>query len=108
GLDIEIILTVQSGEKDGLKDFDKGDALRFINADAGLGLEKSKNFICGDTASDLPMLEAATQFSEDTWSVFVNARDSLKDKAKKICPNILFIEKPDILVSILNELSKPS
>jgi hypothetical protein len=104
GLDIEIILTI-SDEKAGLKDFDKGDAVKYLNKELKLGMGKGPHLICGDTGSDVPMLKAAMEKTADTWSVFVTRNLELADQIKTVCPNTLTVPEPDILVSILNQIA---
>jgi hypothetical protein len=104
GLDIEIILTI-SDEKAGLKDFDKADAVKYLDKELNLSMEKGPHLICGDTGSDVPMLEAAMEKTADTWSVFVTRNLELADRVKTVCPNALTVPKPDMLVSILNRLA---
>ncbi len=103
GLDIEIIVTIHDPEA-GLKDFDKGDAVRYLERTLALGLKHGSNLVCGDTASDLPMLRAAADFNEDTWSVFVTGKEELAAKVLDICPRAFIASEPDVLVSILGSL----
>ncbi len=105
GLDIEIILTVADGST-GLKDFDKKEAIKFLNRELGLNMESGPHLICGDTGSDLPMLEAAMEKSIDTWSVFVTKDPQLIEKAGTVCPNLVIVPEPDMLITILNQLAK--
>lgn len=104
GLDIEIILTV-SDEKAGLKDFDKADAVKYLDKELNLRLEQGPHLVCGDTASDLPMLEAVVERTDNTWSVFVTREPELVERVKAICPNAMTVTEPDILVTILNRLA---
>ena len=107
GKDIEIILTVRRGESDtSLKDFDKGDGVMFINDTLGLHLENGPNLICGDTGSDIPMVGASLQRTDETWAIFVTRDESLKKEVRNICPNSLFFSEPDMLVAFLNEYGK--
>ena len=106
GLDIEIILTI-SDEKAGLKDFDKADAVKYLDKELNLGLGKGPHLICGDTGSDVPMLKAVMESTDDTWSVFVTRNPELADRVKALCPNSLTVPEPDILMSILNQLAIP-
>lgn len=103
GLDIEIILTISGEGQQGLKDFDKGDGVRFLNERLKLDLEKGPNLICGDTHSDLAMLKTAMDFTDDTYTVFVSRDNELKNKVREICPNHYFADKPDTLISMLNQ-----
>lgn len=105
GLDIEIILTI-SDEKTGLKDFDKADGIKYLEKELNLGMHKGPHLVCGDTGSDVPMLEVTMGRTENTFSVFVTNNQALAEQVKAICPNTVIIPEPDILVAILNQLSK--
>ena len=90
-----------------MKDFDKADAVKYLDKELNLGLGKGPHLICGDTGSDVPMLEAAMESTDDTWSVFVTRNPELADRVKAVCPNSLTVPEPDILMSILNQLAIP-
>jgi hypothetical protein len=106
GLDIEIILTIADDvSSEGVKDFDKGDGLRFLDREVGLSLQGGGNLICGDTRSDVPMVQAAVESSPDTTAVFVTGNDELKESLRSRCAHALFLTTPDALVLLLNELS---
>ena len=104
GLDIEIILTIGDSQS-GLKDFDKGDAVKFLDEELRLGMTKGPHLICGDTYSDIPMLKAAKEKTDDTWAIFVTKDHKLAGKVRDVCLNSIIVTEPDILVSILNFLS---
>jgi hypothetical protein len=104
GLDIEIILTV-ADEAAGLKDFDKREAIKFLDQELCLNMGSGPHLVCGDTGSDLPMLEAVMEKSIDTWSVFVTKDPQLAEKAEAICPNAVTVPEPDMLIAILNQLA---
>lgn len=106
GTDIEIILTVEHGGEEGLSDFDKKDGMLFLNKELGLGLEEGPNLICGDTASDLPMIKGSLGKGAETKAVFVKNDRNIEKDARKVLDSIFFVDTPDILVTILNELSK--
>ena len=103
-LDIEIILTI-SDEKAGLKDFDKADAVKYLDRELGLNMGKGPHLVCGDTSSDVPMLEAAMEKTADTWSIFVTDKPELVDRVRTVCPEAVIVPQPDILITILNQLS---
>ena len=105
GLDIEIILTI-SDEKAGLKDFDKADGIKYLEKELNLDMHTGPHLICGDTGSDVPMLAVTMERTEDTFSVFVTKNPELVERVESICPNTAIIPEPDMLVAILNQLSK--
>jgi hypothetical protein len=104
GLDIEIILTI-SDKRAGLKDFDKGDGIKYLDKELNLDMNKGPHLICGDTGSDVPMIEATMKRTNDTWSIFVTKNQELAERVKTICHNSMIVPEPDILVTILNQLS---
>jgi hypothetical protein len=106
GKDLEIILTIgDQQQNEGLKDFDKGDGIDFLDSELNLNLENGGNLICGDTASDIRLVETAMEKSQDTVSVFVTKDHDLQKQVLDLCPNTIFVSTPDILVMILNNLS---
>ncbi|MDA7857936.1 trehalose 6-phosphate synthase, partial [bacterium] len=106
GKDIEIILTIsENGEKTGVKDFDKGDGIKYIIDQLKLDFRSGSNLICGDTISDVPLLKASMEFTENTYSIFVLKDKELKEKVRNICPNSFFVSSPDILITLLNNIS---
>jgi len=105
GLDIEIILTIEDSSSEA-KDFNKADAVYFLNDALKLNMEKGPHLVCGDTSSDTPLIEATMEKSPDTWAVFVTENSELSAKVKGMCPNSLIVTQPDILVTILGLLAK--
>ncbi len=104
GLDVEIILTIESGDE-GPKDFDKGDGVKFLNTEFNFDMFHGPNLICGDTGSDVPMLEAAMEMSKETKSVFVTKKEELATRVQGVCPGALIVPEPDMLVTILGTLT---
>ena len=104
GKDIEIILTVD-GES-GLKDFDKGDGVLFLDEELDLGLSRGGNLVCGDTPSDVPMVAAALIKSTGTSTIFVTRDETLKAAVRQVCGRAHFVSEPDVLVCLLNQLGK--
>ena len=105
GLDIEIILTIEDSAS-GARDFDKGDGVRYLNSALGLSISKGPHLICGDTGSDVPMLEAAVKESDETWSVFVTRDRALAERVSAACSNSIIVPEPDMLVAMLACLSR--
>lgn len=106
GKDIEIILTIKRAcNSHDPKDFDKGDGVAFLNRQLNLIMANGPNLICGDTLSDIPMVSVSIENTADTWAVFVTDDNELKQKVIAVCPNSFFVTQPDILVSLLNNLS---
>jgi hypothetical protein len=106
GLDIEIILTIDAPSNDStIKDFDKGDGLAFMAGKLGMTRSKGATLVCGDTASDIPMLKKAVDMFDDVWAVFVTRDETLKKQVEEICPNSFTVPYPDVLLTILGLLS---
>ncbi len=106
GLDIEVILTISRTGNDELKDFDKGDGVRYVAGAIGLDMRRGPHLVCGDTSSDVPMLQAAMDASpNDTYAVFVTRKESLAARIEETCPKSVIVEEPDVLVTALNCLS---
>ena len=100
GLDVEIILTIETSG-DGLKDFDKGDGVKYLNNELGLDMFRGPHLICGDTGSDVPMLEAALEIAPDTRAIYVTENDELAKRVIGLTPNSLIVPEPDMLVAIM-------
>ena len=104
GLDVEIILTVETSG-DGLKDFDKGDGVKFLNSELDFQMFRGPHLICGDTSSDVPMLEAALEFAPDTRAIYVTEKEDLAKRVTGLTDSALIVPEPDILVTILGTLA---
>jgi len=106
GLDIEIILTIDViNDNTVIKDFDKGDGLDFICKKLGYNTRQGNTLVCGDTVSDIPMLEKAVELFDNVWAIFVTRDKKLQSKVHEICPNSITVPYPDILLTILGLLS---
>jgi hypothetical protein len=107
GMDLEIILTVEDGSgRGGLKDFSKADGIAFLDERLGLELDAGSNLICGDTSSDIPMIELGMQRNRDTHAIFVTQDAHLQRNVAAVCPHALFVSCPDVLVCMCNELAR--
>lgn len=105
GKDIEIILTVDS-ESNGIKDYDKGDGIRYLDKELNLDLKHKHTLVCGDTFSDLPMVKAAFEKNSSTKAIFVTEDNSLVQALSDITSNSFTVKSPDILITILFNFSK--
>ncbi|HCX72369.1 MAG TPA: trehalose 6-phosphate synthase [Candidatus Cloacimonas sp.] len=101
GKDIEIILHKKDAGVS--SEFSKGDGIEFISKKIGLNLTEADNLICGDTASDLAMLEYAEKVTPNNYSIFVTQDEKLKEKVGKFASKNLFVSSPDALVTILHK-----
>lgn len=100
GKDIEIMLTVE-----GQREFTKGDGIGFLDDALGLDLAKGPNLICGDTWSDLPMVERSAELSgpDATAAVFVTDDAELRSEVAGLVSRSHFVPAPDVLVAALHE-----
>ncbi|KMQ51365.1 Trehalose-6-phosphate synthase [Chitinispirillum alkaliphilum] len=105
GKDIEIILTIEV-EGTSAKDYDKGDGVSYLDKEIPLNLEKGTPLICGDTRSDLPMVEAAMKKNNQTRAIFVTEDRNLTDTLESLCSNSITVSSPDVLITILDKFSK--
>lgn len=103
GLDVEIILTIET-EGDGLKDFDKGDGVKYLNDELGLDMFRGPHLVCGDTNSDVPMLEAALEMTPETRAIYVTKNEDLAKRVTGLTPNAVIVPEPDMLVTIMGTL----
>jgi hypothetical protein len=106
GLDVEVLLTVDGANGGRLKDFDKGDGVRFLDRDLPLEMGAGPCLVCGDTASDVPMLEAALSLAPEVHAVFVTRREELRSRVRALHPGALFVSTPDALVAALDTLGR--
>ena len=100
GKDIEIMLTVE-----GQREFTKGDGIGFLDEALGLDLATGPNLICGDTWSDLPMVERAAERSGPggTAAIFVTDDAELRAAVARLVLRSHFVRAPDVLVAALHE-----
>lgn len=105
GKDLEIMLKIKS-YKNNLEEFDKGNGLKFIMKHLGEDLRNENILICGDTASDVPLISAAQELGANVTSVFVTEDESLKDLVRVKCNDSFFVSSPDVLIYMLYKYSK--
>jgi len=106
GLDIEIVLRKGSGDDSGSKQFHKGDGMLFLDAELGLNFENGPNLVCGDTGSDMKLVEASMSKCSDTWTVFVTEEDDLIERVKATGAEAFIVPEPDILLFMFDHLSR--
>lgn len=121
GKDIEITLTVAGGDRPQYPDdaaddegaatvsaapaFDKGSGVRFLNESLELEVESGSVLVCGDTASDLPMLDQALRWNPNVTAVFVTEDRELRRAVRRRIAGAFFVSTPDALVTALNASS---
>lgn len=104
GLDVEIILTIETSGA-ALKDFDKGDGVKFLSSELDLEMVHGPHLVCGDTPSDVPMLETAMAMAADTRAIYVTRDEALARRVRGVTSNALIVPEPDMLVAIMGSLS---
>ena len=108
GKDLEIMLTVKKDKQKEVEDFNKGHGVKFIAKKLKLETQNKKMLICGDTASDLPILQAAKDLQADVTCIFVTTDDALKKEVREICPDAFIVSTPDVLVTLLQKYATSS
>ncbi len=107
GRDIEVILSASdSTGKQPARDFDKADGVRFIDSELPLKLAETPALVCGDTASDIPMMEYVAKTSPDSRAILVSTDSGLIDRASAAVPGLLTVSTPDSLVFSLGRLGR--
>jgi hypothetical protein len=80
--------------------------VRFLDADLGLEMDRGPCLVCGDTGSDVPMLQASLERASATKAVFVTGDDALRRQVRGLVPEAVFVREPDSLVAALNGVSR--
>jgi hypothetical protein len=106
GFDVEIHLPTAGGAA-----FDKGDGVRRLDGALPLGLGSGPILVCGDTLSDVAMLEAAAELAPGVRAAFVlRPRDphgrELVDAVRRLDPAAVFLDAPEALLLSLDALAR--
>jgi hypothetical protein len=125
GTDMEIFSRMPAGGSS----FNKGTGVRGLDQKLSLGVTHGPNLVCGDTASDVPMIEAALSlmsrtsesasakgFGERLAVLFVITPEQdrktpeLAEKVQKICSHggvsCAILPSPDVLVAALHRFTE--
>lgn len=105
GFDVEIHLAAAGGEA-----FDKGDGVRLLQQALPLGLESGPALVCGDTLSDVPMLEAAAAWAPEVRAAFVirpadPRGEAMRRAVREQDPDAVFVSSPEALLLLLDALA---
>lgn len=100
GKDLELIPT--HGDRKG---FNKGDGLAFLVNELDLQIAGKRILVCGDTASDLSMVEAAMAMGGDVSAVFVTSDTDLRQNVYDTGARCEFVSTPDVLVAGLDRVA---
>ena len=77
-----------------LKDFSKADAVNYLDRELDLQLTEGTQLVCGDTGSDVPMVEAVMARCPDTWAFFATQSIDLAAEVAAACPNDIIVPEP--------------
>jgi trehalose 6-phosphate synthase len=102
GTDIKIYLKAKEGEI-----FNKGHGIRLFAEQMSLDLKEGKILVCGDSDSDLPMLEECLKINpEHTYTVWVTRNEELRQKVIRMCGevnngNYAFVSCPEVILGAM-------
>jgi hypothetical protein len=103
GLDIEVVLNVAPPDAQATgKEFDKADGLLFLDRELDLHLAEGETLVCGDTGSDVRLVEACVDKNESVYSVFATEDEALANRVARRCRRFMRVSGPDMLVTALN------
>lgn len=103
GFDIELTLTTEGSRTQG---FNKGDGVAFLVESLDLSLHGGRVLVCGDTPSDVPMLEHLAQAGYETDAIFVAPDGELEQRVRRYASRATFCSGPDVLVAALGLVGK--
>lgn len=98
GKDLEILLA----PSEGAKHFDKGDGIAFLTKEMEMDVSDKELLICGDTESDLPMVQKAIELGAKVTALFVTTDEGLRRGVRATGARSHFVSTPDVLVAGLN------
>uniref|UniRef100_A0A5S6QYK5 T6PP_N domain-containing protein n=1 Tax=Trichuris muris TaxID=70415 RepID=A0A5S6QYK5_TRIMR len=102
-LDIEVVLRTVQGC------WTKGDGVRYLLKETGKSLAADVVWICGDTTSDLPMLDFALQANpKNTYATFVNPCDEIRSTvtANMAPDHYTFVGCPEVLHAAMESVMR--
>ena len=103
GKDVEVTLTTAGGEE-----FTKGQGVGFLDETLELHIAERKVMVCGDTWSDLPMVEEATRRAgaASTAAIFVTRDADLEEAVRATGVDMHVVSEPDALVTALRAVAR--
>ncbi|XGW08849.1 hypothetical protein V3C99_011288 [Haemonchus contortus] len=102
-LDIKIVLKGKGTEEP----FNKGDGIRMLCEKMKCDLKEGNILVCGDSATDLPMLEEClTRNPSGVYTIWVTTDEPLQQKVRDLCgshnnTNIAFVSCPEVLLGAM-------
>ncbi|GMT06193.1 hypothetical protein PENTCL1PPCAC_28367 [Pristionchus entomophagus] len=89
--------------------FNKGHGIRLIERKMGLKLTDGNILVCGDSETDIPMLEECLLVAPaNVYTIWVTTDDSLKQKVSTTCSrfgntNVEFVSSPKVLLGAMGK-----
>uniref|UniRef100_A0A0N5AKK0 alpha,alpha-trehalose-phosphate synthase (UDP-forming) n=1 Tax=Syphacia muris TaxID=451379 RepID=A0A0N5AKK0_9BILA len=87
--------------------FNKGHGIRLIERKMGLKLDEGRILVCGDSETDLPMLEECLACSSrNVFTIWVTSNEQLREKVRAACSrcgndNYVFVSCPEVLLGAM-------
>ncbi|PAV76504.1 hypothetical protein WR25_08783 [Diploscapter pachys] len=87
--------------------FNKGSGVRLAERKMGINLKDGNILVCGDSDTDLPMLEECLSVSPvNVFTIWVTKDENLKGQVTKMCnryhnSNIAFVSCPEVLLGAM-------
>ena len=82
--------------------FDKGDGVAYLCGELGLKLEGRTVLVCGDTESDIPMLERVAAGGAHVYAVFAGVSADVRERVERLASEAVFVDSFEPLVAGLN------
>ncbi|GMS84507.1 hypothetical protein PENTCL1PPCAC_6682, partial [Pristionchus entomophagus] len=98
----KVLLKTQAG-----KLFDKGNGLRMLCSNLNIDLKEGNILVCGDSSTDLPMLEEClARNSTGVFTIWVTQDETLQEKVRALClsfsnNNFVFVNSPEVLLGAM-------
>nr|AEX60788.1 trehalose-6-phosphate synthase [Ascaris suum] len=87
--------------------FNKGHGIRLIERKMGLKMNEGRILVCGDSETDLPMLEECLACSpKNVYTIWVTSNPQLQEKVRSSCAaygndNFVFVSCPEVLLGAM-------
>ncbi|XGW33076.1 hypothetical protein V3C99_017520 [Haemonchus contortus] len=87
--------------------FNKGHGVRLIERKMGMQLQDGNILVCGDSDTDLPMLEECLSVAPpNVYTIWVTKDEALREKVTQICAhfhnnNVAFVSCPEVLLGAM-------
>lgn len=87
--------------------FNKGHGIRILQRQMGLKMTEGNILVCGDSETDLPMLEECLACSpQRVFTIWVTANEQLQEKVAKVCgqygnSHFVFVSCPEVLLGAM-------